>query len=264
VSSSPARSRDRWKFAFAHLLISIAIVGGLLLALLWLWVEPALWPLVAPSRPLLLLLVAVVLAGPLLTWLVYRVGKLHLRMDLALIVAIQLLFLGYAATMLCRSRPVFMVASVDRLELVAANEIDREDLIEAKLSDWKLSWTGPRLVGLRLSPLPASGDLFAGAENDFPSRPSFYVPYTQTAPELLEHASPMETLSSRSSGDRAFVSGALKRIGRTAAQVRFVPITSRKGAATMLLDAVDGTPLRALALNPWVLHAPAADTRNPK
>ena len=250
----------RWKAGSLHLAISVALVGSGLLGLLLLWVPPALWSLVAPKGPLLLLFFAVVLAGPLLTLLVYRAGKPNLRWDLLLIVVIQVAFLGYALYMIGRSRPVYIVAAVDRLQLVFASDIDREDLAEAKLTDHDLAWTGPRLVGVRMQVGAASTDfLLSGlAGQDAPLRPALYVPYAEAAPELLRHATPVEALIARSPRDREYIARALADMRRNASQVRFVPITSRHDAATMLIDAADGTVLRALPLDPWPAEANAA------
>jgi len=224
------------------------------LALLWSWLPPVLWPIAGPDRPMRLLIAAVLVVGPLLTLLVYRSGKHHLRLDLIVIALIQLAFLGYVVNMLGRSRPVYTVAAVDRLELVLANDIDRSDLADARLTERDLSWRGPRLVGLRLPAGPNSGDfLFSGLTGkDYPLRPAFYVPFEQAAPDLLLRARSVELMMARSPRDRDAISHALVKLGRRASEVRFVPITSRRGAATMLVDAGNGMPLQALGLDPWI------------
>ena len=46
-----------------------------------------------------------------------------MKLDLAIIAALQLCFFAYGAHVFWISRPVFVVGSVDRLEMVFANEV---------------------------------------------------------------------------------------------------------------------------------------------
>lgn len=243
----------RWKASGFHLLIGAAIVAGVLLALFRSWYPPALWPLASMDRSIGLLLISVVLAGPLFIVLVYRPGKPGLRVDMTVIVLIQLLAFGYALMMLSRIRPVFMVAAVDRLQIVLANDIDRADLAEARLRESDLSWTGPTLVGLNM-PSGSAALLLSGATgNDYPMQPVFYAPYTASAGGLLQRARPIDTLLARSSGRyRVRIEHAIAHLGRPTSSLRFLPVTSRLGSATMLIDARDATPLLSVRVDPWI------------
>ena len=239
----------RWKAGALHLGASVAVFAIIASAFLLLWVPPSLWSLAGVQRPLLILFAAVLVVGPLLTALVYRSGKATLRSDLIVVVLIQVVFLGYALSMLARTRPVFTVATKDRLQLVLAHEIDRGDLVRAKSRYRRLSWTGPRLVGVRA---PSPAPLFTMGDEELPLRPDYYVEYAVTSPGLRQRSKPLETLMARSGDDRRRVQRALAALGREATQVRFVPITSLHGAAVMLIDAGSATPLQLLPMNPWV------------
>jgi hypothetical protein len=243
----------RLKASVLHLAISIAVVGGVVLALLSLWYPLALWPIAGIDRSMGLLLCAVTLVGPLLTWLVYRPDKPKLRLDMAVIVLIQMIGLAYAVAMLGRIRPVFMVAAVDRLQIVLANDIDRADLAEARLPASDLSWTGPTLVGLNMPSGTAALLLIGSTGNDYPMQPVFYAPYTASAGGLLQRAGPIDALLDHASGrDRARIEHAIAQLGRPASSIRFLPLASRLGSATMLVDARDATPLLPVAVDPWI------------
>jgi hypothetical protein len=216
-----------------------------------LWYHLDGWQLSGLEPALLGLFLAVLLVGPALTLKAYRTGKATLRSDLLVIVLLQLLFLAYACFMLGRIRPVFMVAAGDHLVLVRAKDIDRGDLAQARLDNYDLSWTGPRLVGVQM-PGYAAGDLLvAGAyASQYPEQPVYYVPYRDAVETLLANALPTTTSSQRSPRAQARVDAALRQLGRTPAQVRATTITSRSGAALMLLDAANGQPLRILPADP--------------
>jgi len=251
--SAPASPMTRWKAGAFHLAVSLAVIGSIA-AFVWLyWLPHGLWPL-ALKRPLLILSAAVLLVGPLLTTLVYRTGKRTLRSDLLVVTLIQLVFLAYCLFMLGRTRPVFLVAAVDRFELVMANDIDRKDLKAAPAPYRYLPWTGPQLVGLRNATDDEQGGelLLAGLTSaDTPLRPAFYTAIAESVPTLLQRSRPLGELTAHSAHYREVVLAALVHLGRNGEQVRFLPITSRHGSAVMLIDPDTAAPLRLLSLDPW-------------
>ena len=72
-------------------------------------------------------------------------------MDLTVIAVIQAAFLSLGLYTLYQSRPVFLVATPTRLDMVFANEIDTTRLSKAKIERFKtLSLTKPLLVGAKM------------------------------------------------------------------------------------------------------------------
>jgi hypothetical protein len=202
------------------------------------------------DRALLVLFAAVLVVGPgLTTLMVYRPGKSTHRSDLVVVAALQIAFLGYGLWMLARTRPVFLVAAIDRYEVVFANDIDPADLAQASEQYRRLSWTGPRIVGLQRNSAPVLGPAISF---DTPQQPAYYTEFKLYAPLLLSRAKPLANLMARSPWDHALLTATLHRLGRTEASVLFVPVTSRrKGSAVMLIDAASGLPLQTLPLDPW-------------
>lgn len=249
---------SRWKAASIHLSISIAIglaVGALLFGV---WYPPPYFH-AAGADVLVLLLVSVdVVLGPLLTLVVFKSGKRGLKLDLALIAIVQASALVYGMSVVLRSRPVFLVAAVDRFVLVSASELDPDDLAKGARPEFRsLSWTGPRLVGAKLPPLGKARTkiLFSSlAGKDVENFPQYYVDYDAVASELLEKAKPLDALSLSNAEDRETLKKAERAVGRTADQLDWVPLVARKANLVMLLDRATGRPLRAIPINPWPDH----------
>jgi len=155
---------SRWKAAAIHSSISAAIACAAA-ALMFIWFSPYFRAAGAPE--LILLLVGVdVCVGPLLTLIIFRSGKRGLLFDLACIGVLQTAALVYGLYVMSQSRPVFLVAAVDRFELIAANEISDSDLADGQEPQFRSrSWWGPRVVGVALpTDLEARNDLvFSGA-----------------------------------------------------------------------------------------------------
>src|SRR4029078_12975478 len=109
---------SRWKAAGIHLSISLLIgliVGALLFGV---WYPPPYFHAAGADQLVLLLVSVDIVLGPLLTLVVFKSGKWGLKFDLTLIAVMQTIALVYGLSVVLRSRPVFLVAAVDRFVLV--------------------------------------------------------------------------------------------------------------------------------------------------
>jgi hypothetical protein len=250
-----ANAVSRWKAAAIHLSISATIgliVGALLL---FVWYPPPFFH-AAGADVLVLLLVSVDLVlGPLLTLIVFKSGKRGLRFDLALIAVLQAGALVYGLSVVLRSRPVFLVAEVDRFVLVSASDLDAADLAKGSKPEFRtLSWTGPRTVGAQLPPpgKARTAILFSSvAGKDVDRMPQYYVDYPQVAPDLLRKAKPLNTLPLDDAEASRKLGKAIAASGQPVDSLAWVPLTARKANLVMLLDRKDGTLRGATAINPW-------------
>jgi hypothetical protein len=229
---------NRWKASGLHLFLSFLVVGGIALSGLLLWYPYQLYRIAGFDRLLLIMFCVDLIAGPLLTLVVYKAGKRSLRFDLATIALFQLAFLGYGLHTLWQIRPVFLVGSEDRFNLVFANEIEVEALSAASKPEWRrLSWSGPRLVGVRppSDPKERMEQLFAtlSSGEDIDKLPRLYVDFYEIASPLVHGAAGHnERKSNYPAGGKP--------------SLRRVPITSRFDTAWMLIDARTGQPVEVV------------------
>jgi hypothetical protein len=238
-----------------HVLISltVGVVVGCLL--LFVWYPPPFFH-AAGADVLVVLMVGVDLAlGPLLTLIVFKSGKRGLKFDLTLIGFIQAAALIYGLSIVLQSRPVFLLAVVDRFELIAASDLDPADLAKGSKPEFRsLSFAGPRLAGAQI---PAKWQdrnkvLFsATAGKDIDKFPEYYVDYAVTAHALLKRAKPLAALRIPDIEQREALDDALKQAGLPTDQIVWVPLTALKANIVMLLDSSSGAPLCAVSVNPW-------------
>ena len=176
--------------------------------------------------------------------------------DLAVIVAMQLGMLGYGLHALALNRPAFMVASVDRLELVRAGEINAEDLAAAPPQFRRLSWTGPIWVGARLPDDHEERnrlllETFAG--RDLQMLPRYYEPFDEVLPELLPKRRPLGELLPRLTTNerKRLLAGA--ETGELE-HLHYLTINSSRGAALVLIDD-QGRLGATIAVDPFDVRA---------
>jgi hypothetical protein len=245
----------RWKAASIHSGISvlIGVVTGTLM--LGVWYPPPYFH-AGGADELVLLLVGVDLAvGPLLTLIVFRTGKPGLKFDLFTIGILQSVALVYGMNVVLQARPVFLVAALDRLVLVAADEVTDSDLADGKEPQFRSrSWTGPRLVAARMPTDPAERTdlVFSGLTGrDLQNLPKYYCDFSEGGTSLLPKAKTLDTLFEKHPEARADVERWLSDSGRTSESVVWVPLQASKADLVMLLDKQSARPQKALAIDPW-------------
>jgi hypothetical protein len=168
----------RLKAFLLHLGVSGVIAVLALLLVFKLWYPAPLHTAVGVTHIFLLLLLVDMILGPLLTLLVYKVGKKTLVLDLAVIAVLQLSALGYGLWSVAEGRPAWLVFNTDRFDLVRVLDIDLRKLERALPEYRQPSWFGPRWVAAAPpSDNAERNDLIFEAVqggSDLPQRPDLY------------------------------------------------------------------------------------------
>jgi hypothetical protein len=229
----------RWSAAAAHLVLSGLVIGTIALAAFVNLFPAGLHHAAKLDRLLGVMLMVDIVAGPLLTLILYRRGKPGLRFDLTMIALLQILFLAYGLSTLWRSRPLFLVGSQQAFALVFANEVADDAEAKAKAHHWpRFQGSGPWLVGVDLSsPVAREEFLFAYMAGDAgPLRAtSLFVPFSTLGKSIAEKA--------RALGPDVPADGMDRN------KVRSMPLmTSRTRNAVVLIDATTGAPVRVVEL----------------
>jgi hypothetical protein len=245
---------SRWKAAGIHLSISITIGVAAALLIFGLWYPPPYASATGAPELVMLLLGVDLTLGPLLTLVVFKAGKKSLPFDLSVIAVLQAAALVYGISVVARARPVYIVGAVDRFVVVTANELEPEDLAEAKPAFRKLPWAGPKVIGVER---PATSQermdltFSALAGKDAEKFPKYYVPYPEAAPGLLTRARPLASLRRTHPRTGPVVDDWVAASGRDPETIVVLPVVSRRADLAMLLDATTGEPLDALPLGIW-------------
>lgn len=245
--AAPVQGMGRWKAAGWHLLISAIAVGAVAALLIGLWYGWDLF-LVLDAHRLLGILAAVhLVAGPLLTLIVYRAGKPSLRFDLTVIALLQTGFLVYGLHIMAQSRPVFVVGVLDQFEVVFANETDPFRLSLAPMEEVRaLSWTGPLWVGGQMATDDREAlqlTLDGAAGEDIHEKPERYIPLERVTLGIAQNGRQIDQLAEPA---RQRALALIARAGVAAEDARVVPLMSSRGEAAVLMDRRDGRVLGIL------------------
>ncbi|HST43857.1 MAG TPA: hypothetical protein VLK29_01400 [Luteimonas sp.] len=213
------------------------MIGGIAITAFYLWYPHGLYRVAGLDRILLVMLGIDLTAGPLLTLILYRPGKWGLKFDLYAVALAQLAFLSYGLHTLWGGRPVFLVGTPETFTVVFASEVADADLALAPRPEWrKRAWTGPQLVGTKMPDDPEQRrrivDEFMAGGAGIERSPKYYQRYAAVAPAVLARASPAPRPAQPDGTTRS---------------LRAVPIVSRRGEGTMLIDSATGAPVKTVA-----------------
>ncbi len=116
--------KEKLKASGIHLLFSLLIIGIFLLIVYFIWYPYPLYITEGVSKITLLLSGVSLIAGPLLTFIIYKKNKKYLLLDLLVIIVLQLSAFLYGAFVIAQGRPVYIVFATDVFKTVAPNTID--------------------------------------------------------------------------------------------------------------------------------------------
>ncbi len=243
----------RYRAAAIHLGLSATIATLVFIPIYFLWYPGALFDS-AGGRDLFLIVLAVdVTIGPLVTLIIFVPGKRGLVFDLWVIGILQSAFLIYGVLTVAESRPVYIAFVKDRFELARANQIPDSVLAEARMNRYlDLPWTGPRFVGVRF---PTDADekfslMISGMGGvDIQCYPKYHVPYDAVRSEVASKGEPLAKLSKFNKG--LAIPALAASVGRSEADVKFLPLRAGKADLTVLVDANSGQIIEIAALKPW-------------
>jgi hypothetical protein len=246
---------NRWKAASIHLTISFALAATIGALLYFLWF-PAPYFVAAGASKLILVFMGVDIGiGPLLTLIVVSPHKSRklLRLDLSVIAAMQTMAFAYGVHAIAAARPVFVVAAVDRLVLVAAGELTDADLAQGSQPAFReRSWIGPVLVG-SLAPMGNEGIQIAeqalSGGKDVEQLPRFYLPYNQVVDKLMHHAKPLSQLKKATSYQRKQLEEI--QAGSDEGMLLALPLQRGENAYTAVISPKTRRPVLILPIDPW-------------
>ena len=235
--------RPKLKAFGAHLVISALLFTVIVALTVWLWYPPPFFWIDGGVQITLLAAAVDIIAGPLLTFVVYRPHKPGLVMNLAVIAAVQFGALAWGVRVLYDQRPVLMAfigANQNRFFPITAGQASAGERSLEELQ--ALSPERPPMVFIDLPQNPDEAKaLLVNASNTV-------LRHTERF-----HAIDSERLARITSAERsrkvyeatspAYVEGIDRFVAahpKDADQYAFIPLYGRFGAALVAISKADG------------------------
>ena len=251
----------RFKVSGLHLLASAStlflIIGVLYLG----WYAWPGWYLMGADNLVGILVLVDVGLGPLATLVVSSPAKSRqeLRRDIAMIVLVQMIALGYGVGTLWTGRPLFYAFSLDRIEVVPAAAFDEQALEKARQLKAAIMPSWSSLPQWIWAPLPDDPEerksIIAKAvwgEADVVSMPQYFRPYKDAVTAMQERYLPTQVLMFGGHGlSEVDYQAEITRLGRSEAELGVLPVQGRSKDGAWIFDRTSGKPLVFYPVEVW-------------
>lgn len=240
----------RLKFFLNHLLISILIALLAVGLVFFIWYPTPLATAVGVTHIFLMMLAIDIIIGPVLGLLIYKEGKKTLKLDLSIIITIQIIALCYGIYGIEQGRPAWIAYNVDRFEMIRKNEIIQDHVDQAKQQFQSPSWLKPQFVAVKFA-----SDLKERNQNTFEEvlggislaqRPERYVNFVQAKVQIQQRAKNLEEL--KHYNNEKSVMDTLVKYPKANA---FVPLKANAVDMTVLVNTNTGEVVKIVNLRPW-------------
>ncbi|WP_434058317.1 TfpX/TfpZ family type IV pilin accessory protein [Acinetobacter pseudolwoffii] len=244
ISAMSLKFSKRMKFFLSHLAISLFIATMALLLVFIFWYPFPLSKAVGVTHLFLMMLAIDVIVGPILGFIVYKEGKKTLKMDLTIIILIQIVALIYGLYSIEKGKPAYIVYNIDRFDLIRKNEIINND--ESKVDSIGIS---PSYVALKypedisLKNKVMFDEVFGGVS--LSQRPEYYQELINVRHQIKNKIQPLQKLTDFNDSSRVgkVLTNYPKAFG-------FVPLKANHLDMTVLVDQ-NAQVVKIVDLRPW-------------
>lgn len=243
---------SRYRASLIHLLVSAFVVGNVVAVVFWVWYPSPAFEIVG-AFPIIRLLVGVDLVlGPLLTLVVYKHGKPGLKFDLAFIALVQIVALVYGSYVLFAEKPRYIVFAVDRVEFIAANQIDEAEILFDELRTKEFATLIRVFASAPEDPEEFQkyfdSIMFEGLP-DLERRPEFWEPWSAGVETIRQKIISLDDMNPLSEDEQVKLQQATDQYAGM--NVGALPVGGTKDDISVVVDIDSLEILSVLRVNPW-------------
>ena len=244
---------SRYRASGTHLAISFIVGITSFLSFWFIWYPAPLFAIMGGMGMYGIVFLVDVGLGPLLTLVVWKQGKRGMKFDMTFIIVAQIIALSYGVHVLWAGRPVFIAAvSGDRFDVVAANEVDQQDLDAShrSLPIWGPEWVSTHApTDIALKNRVVSGAL---AGKDYGHFPQLHIPLGPDLKNLYQKARTIEELQTfNKADDKKAIMSWVNRQGVDPQKLKYLPLHARERDAAVFIDGANYRIVGVAVFTPW-------------
>ncbi|MDP5240604.1 TfpX/TfpZ family type IV pilin accessory protein [Uliginosibacterium sp. 31-16] len=245
----------RKKLLAWHLSTSAVVVLAFVLFAVFVWCPPPLTSATGLTKILLTLFCVDVVLGPFLGFLFLKPERKSFRLDLIVIIGLQVVAFAYGAWTVYQGRPAYIVFAVDRFEIVSASQLETSELAKVSLSEFKsIPFLGTQYV---FAEQPQNTEernriLFSALNGaDLQVFPQYYRPYAAHFQDVLAQSRTMNELLQFNPAAADVLANVVRKHEKKMEDVRYVPMAAKRQDLSVLVDAKNAEVLEVVSLRPW-------------
>ena len=240
----------RIKFFVGHLSVSAFIALIMVSVVFFCWYPAPLAKAIGVTKIFLMLIAIDVIVGPLFTLLVYKEGKKTLKMDLMVIVLIQILAFLYGIHNIIEGRPAWIVFDSLNFTVVKNSDIETKNIDQAKAEFQQSSWFKPAFITTQFSSVSPQKTLLNSAtkpqSNLYIHYPVYYTNIASAKMSIPLSALPLSLLEKYN--DKNIVD---KMTGKNPQADAWIALSAPVQDMVVLIDKEKGEVIKIVDLRPW-------------
>ena len=246
---------SRSRAAAIHLLPTFLVLAAIAALIVFSWYPYPFWQFGKSGSFALSLLLAAGIAGPLMTWAVYKKGKRGMLFDLWFIAIVQLVAIGWGTFSLHQNRPFWMVHTLDRFEVLSTRDIDLAWVTDPRFLN--KPFAGPLLLFANMPADPVAyqkllREIMFEGKPDLQFRPEFWSLYTDKQEIAVQKSRSLAHLRDARPDFIEVIDKVVINHGGDITRLKFSPVLQKDGQFTAILDAQSGEIIDILMIDPWV------------
>ncbi len=244
------KMNKRNKFFLRHLSVSIClaliIVGWVFL----IWYPQPLAKAVGVTHIFIMMLIIDVIVGPILSFVIYKEKKKSLKFDLSIIIAIQILALGYGMFNIAQARPIWIVFNQNKFELIQKNYLILDNVPIANEKYKTISPFVPLYVGVEPSIDKQQRNnnnldfLISGIS--LAQRPELYIPLDKIRIKMSNQSMNLRDLTKFNNQNEVGVI-----LSKNPQATAWLPLKANAADMVVLINKEKGEVVKIVDLRPW-------------
>ncbi|WP_180048372.1 MULTISPECIES: TfpX/TfpZ family type IV pilin accessory protein [unclassified Acinetobacter] len=230
----------RVKFFISHLTISALIACCIISVIFLLWYPGALASAEGVTYIILMLIIIDVIIGPALGFLVYKENKKTLKIDLGVIIILQITALSYGVYNIAQSRPIWIVQAGSIFQVVRLNMIDVDSQERAEAVYQEHSLLKPQWVAVNEK--IANARLFAEPT----IMPETYTNMKAAIVRISTRAKSIDQLQNFNQ-----LNDVIQIIDKYPSASGWLPLRAADQDKVVLIDTNKGEVIKIVDLRPW-------------
>ena len=186
----------------------------------------------------------------------FQPRKKGIKLDLAIILLLQVIALLYGMYTVWVARPVYTIFSVGRFDLVFANDLNKEKLDNVSDTNFQsVPWGRPQLAAAKKPDDPKERrDLSLNAAlggDDLPQLPQYYVPYATQKTQVLEKLQALGKLMPFNRDNESAIDRLIEKYAADKVEVGFLPLRGKDEDLTVIVRKDSADVVEIVNLKPW-------------
>lgn len=232
----------KFKAASIHFLFSLLFISAFVLWVYFIWYDQIFVAISGVIEPIKLLVLVDVILGPILTFIVYKAGKKRLKLDLTIILLVQLAAFAYGGLTLFNGKPTLVVMKGSLLEVVVQKEVKSELFPAAFKNDYS-----PFFKPIYVRTEPAKQSVLASAR----SQQGILQPLDFSASDVIDKFIPIDRLSTLEGLEKERLDLILG--DKRSDLLKFYPLIYNKEYAAFVVDEL-GQPVVLVETDEQVIY----------